>query len=1264
MKRLFVIGAIVLLSGTLTLSVMAVSGTETSLGDSERPQNVNGFKISTYPLLVDRSLMGDDRLQEVGDASTPQLRPLGSTSTDYGIGVGESIDVTVHDYQVPQGSGRQIVHWYNGLTGPDAEVSVHFAYQDARDIVTTAYGFQYPWLTYSGYNVYDATVPGGDWPRGQDEGCDLEAIDTAGEGWTSSIDMMFNGRAVLASWARVRIPSPPDTTSHAYYDDMIYYQGGQYSCAYNPAQSLNVTWVDSTVYRDNFIIPPGGQAGVYLRTPQVRTQFDGSNTVVHLLAGEDAQEFRDATYMTGPHFVTGETYWSWMYFRKVGDRAEDGAWSAGQTIDTIWFPWADLACAAYPHQGVAVVYTNPTVWAGMLENPDDKDVWCRESFDRGLTWQPSYSITNYDNATYGTPNHFTAWVESHCMFDSEGDLHAYWPAKPTSANPYYDGFNWKDFDQNLYHWEKTNGNTSPGVGDIVKVANGNFMNDDMLSGSMNTHVCGWGGCNAGYLAFATMGECNGKLYMVWSQIHERANWNNWRNALIQPAPGILDDCSHTGVRGARANWELMMSVARLETSTLWDYPRNITNTYTPDCGLPGDPAANGLCGSEWRSCLEEQALDETGLDLYWPPATEVDLTPLGEPAYSGGWYLNMEYLDDVFPGPAYWGHAGYFNPPPTENSEKWIRLACVEPILDPRLDAIPRSISWPQWVPFGQTTSFMITTVNEGNVLLEIDSMGTVGGSWLTVSVNPTTQDPFVVPAGISNTRTFDIRISTEGLSQLTWLDGEVWLLSNAASRDSLSISLHILAADAVEPVVWDTVMTHADMYGPFFAPVGACVGLAVGNMGELGWGGGRGGRPDLLNTGDLDRDAGNGGRVNLDYTDASGMPIARRECDTTVSKNRIYLVSATPYVILANGSDGSGAEMTQNFSDPNQTDVTGFDPIGTKGNLIGGLNAVKGYDSVYTGRFVNRDSSIAMERIVYGPHPATGIINFMIVYTKVYSGDGLPHNHVTIGNAADWDVPSNRFNHNLGGISDGFVYLQGTDTIGTDNCASNVGRFATEAFGGGYTTAEFQADSCSNDLTYKGTRGVHQSIMVDTAFYRDGTPLVPSQPNPLLWWQTAEVGGLSIDPIPDTGMNLAVFLTYKHDYNLAALDTLHYWTVITTTPIGGTLAELAAQVNYAKCWYTETVRGCSCGCWVGRVGDANMSQETEPDEVTLGDIMLLVDVKFISGDCTNLTCIAEADVNQDGGSVPTCDDNVTLGDIMVLVDHLFISNTPLKECL
>ena len=88
-------------------------------------------------------------------------------------------------------------------------------------------------------------------------------------------------------------------------------------------------------------------------------------------------------------------------------------------------------------------------------------------------------------------------------------------------------------------------------------------------------------------------------------------------------------------------------------------------------------------------------------------------------------------------------------------------------------------------------------------------------------------------------------------------------------------------------------------------------------------------------------------------------------------------------------------------------------------------------------------------------------------------------------------------------------------------------------------------------------------------------------------------------------------------------------------------------------------------GCCRVRVGDAD-GQGEYPDEVTLGDIMLLVDVKFVSGNCSLLPCLTEADVNQDGGVAPICDDHVTLGDIMMLVDYLFITGpgiATLNDC-
>jgi len=1225
-KALYAFGVTVLLCGFLAVAASGAVGTKADIADGKRLDNVHGFNIGPYPVEYRETLA--DREGPYGDGMSAASRPrsVGSAlSPSAGIGPGVSIDMTWNDVQYTWGIGRQINTYWNGETGTGAKVSVHFAYRDQPD---TTEG--YP-VTNLGYNVYDATVTSNNWPRGQDVGCDLQSTDTIGWAWLASMDMMHNGRAVLASISDFFLSN---AEGERLGDNMIYYQGSEFNCTYDPRSALNVTWLDTTLYRPNFM---DQSAGNYSRDPQVVTQWDGTNTIVHLVLGES-----NWTTMTGDHFSNGTDYNTYSYYRKVGDVAGAGTWSAGQILDTTWFVWGSLAAAPYPYTGVAFTYTNVTYHGGLLNNAEDNDLWTRESFDRGLTWQEAYSITNYFNALSGHPAHAKAWVEAGCMFDSEGDLHAWWGATPTSDDPYFDGFNWNDFNNNLYHWEKNNGQVVPGSGDIVKVANGNFMDPGNLTGSMNTLHCGFGGSNALYLSFATMGECDGKLYLLWSQIHERANRFPWRDAETQPAPGILDDCSVVGDRLAMANWEILMSVAKLETSSLWDYPRNVSDTYTPNCGiigLEGHEEAEGPCGSEWKPAVELYALDEDGLSLTWPVDAIVDLSPGQD--YAAGWYLNMHYMDDQFPGPYSWGRT---NPPGTENSEKWIRLACVEPIEASQIRIEPFNVEWPEWVELGQSNAITVTVFNEGNVMLNITEVGTDddGGGWLSVTENPTPSTPFQVTAGVVNTATFDVVIDASGLSETTWLDGEVWLKSDAANDDSVSIPIHVLAAAEVEPMVWDTVTTHANMFDQYFLPEGECVALAIGNAGDLGWG------------------AGSSGSVNLDYVESE------KECGDR-SRDGFYLIGASAFTIIADDENGTNAALTQSFNDGNQADEAGFDPIGTKGSISGGVGTSpynsNQYDSAYTGRFVNRDTSIAFERIIYGPRstdPANEIINFVILYTKVYSADGAGHNHVTVGNVVDWDVPAEEPPDNTSGLGSSFVYMQGTDTTGTLSCQSHTRRYATEAFGGGITTDQELTDPCTMSNTdYVGFNSLIQTLMVDTTHYRNGDDLVPDGPMPDLWWEETAVSGLNAD---ETVQDQAIWFTYKHNYNLGASDTMHYWTVLSTVR-DGTLADLESQVSYAKCWYLETILDCTCGCCEGRVGDANGIGGDEP---TIGDVSVMIDAKFITGTCDGIIdCLAEADINQTGGPIPLCSD-ITIGDISILIDYLFITGPELglNSCL
>jgi PKD repeat protein len=91
-------------------------------------------------------------------------------------------------------------------------------------------------------------------------------------------------------------------------------------------------------------------------------------------------------------------------------------------------------------------------------------------------------------------------------------------------------------------------------------------------------------------------------------------------------------------------------------------------------------------------------------------------------------------------------------------------------------------------------------------------------------------------------------------------------------------------------------------------------------------------------------------------------------------------------------------------------------------------------------------------------------------------------------------------------------------------------------------------------------------------------------------------------------------------------------------------------------------VRTIYSSCCVDRVGDVNGSGNDEP---TIGDISVLIDALFISGNPAVIACLGEADVNQSGGTNPTIKD-ITISDISTLIDYLFITGPSrgLPECL
>lgn len=86
---------------------------------------------------------------------------------------------------------------------------------------------------------------------------------------------------------------------------------------------------------------------------------------------------------------------------------------------------------------------------------------------------------------------------------------------------------------------------------------------------------------------------------------------------------------------------------------------------------------------------------------------------------------------------------------------------------------------------------------------------------------------------------------------------------------------------------------------------------------------------------------------------------------------------------------------------------------------------------------------------------------------------------------------------------------------------------------------------------------------------------------------------------------------------------------------------------------WAESDDATSAGCYcIGTVGNVNCDYR---DQVTIGDVALLLDHLYISG--VRLPNLQEANINGDP------DGEITLGDVSWLLDHLFISGVALPDC-
>ena len=1123
--------------------------------------------------------------------------PLGVSSANAGLGIGEVVDNSWDDWQNWMHNGHYVATGVDATPDAvgDVGVEVHFVYEE---LSSDSGGFT-DQNRNSGYNFYNATNSlGSNWPEGQEAGCQLEALHDYGGGYRVSLALMPDGRATFASTTTMRGEHTGADDSTTNLDNQIFFQQDK--------SSFNRCYWDSTV--NTSLIPPSVyQVGwvsendsVPSRStePVIETQIIGSDTIIHLLLFEAGGTVTVAGYP----ILESQDWATISYFRKVGS-ATPGTWSAATVLDTNYFYGGNIA-ASPVSSDVAFVCSDLSPLGRLQGEENDADIYFVTSDDGGLSWNlPMTNLTQYPRNV----DSYTAKYGTVAMYDSRGYLHITWTAQPCPADPYRGGYHWPDFGADFFHWsDATPGTVHGGTISLIQYA----------SYDLNPIACSYGGYNVGYLGWTNLTECDGNLYATYNIWHVRAL------ELGIDDPTAYDDCYAVINEGFSANAEICMNVSSSLDGLLWDEIRNLTNTYTPGCDSLG--GENGPCGNEYKFNAEVYALDPLGLGtLNWPDSALVDPGVLvGLPPYTGDYYFNGIYCDDQFPGD--WDVS--LNSPPAFNSQKWLRIACVDPVEAPQINADPADIAWPRWQRYDEDSAYTVTVTNNGNVPLQVTSIATSGGAWLSASLGSMT-----VPAGASpdNQATFDVQVNTAGFSTPQFLDGDVYLISNVeptppATVDTLTVTVHLLVADTVEPLTWDTVATSTAWDDKSATGAGDNIALSMGNHGEVGQNG-------ILG-------------VNLDFGVDGNDPGDR-------ARDSMYVYTGSMFLLR---DDGGSISLTTSIQQIDQatsangyTTAYSFDPVPDGGSISSGVrNDGSGniYDSVYTGRMASRDTAVYVERTFYAPrNMGSTFPNFIVVKSKVFTGTKGAQTGLTIGDVMDWDIPTDEPPKNVSAtsIAANVTYMQGTVSPDSTFTWDNSQRYGAEAMIAHTTAAEMATDPCVVNADYHGSFGTFQPMMDDSLI----APGV-HEPNAQMWLDSIATYDYNSGNSSDTDQT--IWMTYMHDFDLGTSDTLYFWTAFATVK-QGSASDLEATIAAARDWTFQYPRNCSFGCCLPpTVGDCDQS-----GAVDITDISVLIDNQFLT--LTPLVCEAEGDVDYSGV--------VDITDLSVLIDNQFLTLTPLGPC-
>lgn len=868
-------------------------------------------------------------------------------------------------------------------------------------------------------------------------------------------------------------------------------------------------------------------------------------------------------------FYRNRWYGQGKVFRKNGTSMPgiDPAWTLVFTDSGSFYGAGNIACD--PTSARIATFTSIPFAEDSSGASGYQVRWADSPTGNSGTWTrhrvPNLSTTSVDMPFYH--------VEG--MFDTQGKLHVIFSATYRGPDYNYElercrGIHWSEYDPER----------------LTVFYNATWPRD---------RSCGLNGQNAFQnISQLTIGECDNRLYIAYSSANDPSYVPNG------------DDC----VRSQswwhwKGNGEIYVTVSRDLTGRSWDKPRNVSNSYTPNCDT-------GTCAADKYPSLSWYGMDDAdfaGSESWGTSGATWDLSGGG---YTGSEYIQLYYLQDKYPSIGGMGMTGGLVPPYTLNDMRWVRMSCAGPVIAADLSLSRDVIGWPEWGRPGSERLYRIALNSIGNTDLLMNSVtavldsakgsGAGPGNWMTV-----TGAPVSIPE--SGTDSLTVTLNPGGMitSGPTVLYGKIrFQYSPPAQIKELAVQFTV--ADTVAGIVWDTIAT-------------ACVELTVGTDGNIGHLGG-----DGADIADL-------GRVNMDY-------FGPADCDTGDNSrgfSGIYLFDGSPVIIrkTAPGSyRGSWSLHSNGLLSP-----TGFRPMTGVGYAPHGSGSTASYDVFNSGTFLTSDSLVKVEKTWWAPkHPDS--CNFIVQRLLVFATTtGTSVSNLQIGEALDFDIPSDSgLTNNVSGSDQNrrLVWMRGFNSqdYGSD-CVDNSRRYGGAALlnwhmkGGGCFDSLYSGKAVANDVYLYPANG----FVVDSVS------------------RAMHDAGYAVE---NRVTDQTLLFTYKDGvdgYTLRANDTLTIYTALATVrtaySTNAGLDSLKRAIDKAKN-FLKTDLGYCGSCCTGVTGNVNMS-----GIVDLSDLSALV--SYLTGGGYVLPCSAEANVNNVG--------IVDLSDLSALVSYLTGGGYVLPNC-